>query len=373
MLKRKAIAVSAAFLAALLLCSLALLFLPAASVSAAERRPLAQFASYEKWLAGSTGSYPRTLAGYFSWLESVLQDQFPGREFFRRVRALTETDVLLEKDTNGYYKQDGSICKLDPTLSEDAVRRSAQRLKAVWETWFSGLDAHAYYAVVPDKSHYAAANRPHYDLKTLCTLFGGGLPDVFRQIDLSGSLTLADYYRTDPHWRQPALLKAADLLLSSMGAPTASDFSWQTGSAGSFTGSLAGHSALPAKADELQYLTNGVLDGAVVTDCSTGKTMPIYTPAAAGADGYDLFLGGAQPLLKIDNPAQKNGQQLVIFRDSFGSSLAPLLVPAYSEIIVADIRYIRPEALGNFVSFQNGCDILYLFSSSVLNTAGALG
>jgi hypothetical protein len=100
----------------------------------------------------------------------------------------------------------------------------------------------------------------------------------------------------------------------------------------------------------------------------------LYSRPAAGADGYDLFLGGAQPLLKIDNPAQKNGQQLVIFRDSFGSSLAPLLVPAYSEIIVIRHSLHPPRSARKLCLFsETAATFLYLFSSSVLNTAGALG
>jgi len=111
-----------------------------------------------------------------------------------------------------------------------------------------------------------------------------------------------------------------------------------------------------------------------VHDYESGKTSGIYTPEnLANIDPYDVYLGGARALLSIDNPAQTNGRQLVGFRDSFGSSLVPLLVPSYSEVIVVDLRYVTPEALGRLVSFESGCDVLFLSSSAVLNSYGVYG
>ena len=37
-------------------------------------------------------------------------------------------------------------------------------------------------------------------------------------------------------------------------------------------------------------------------------------------------------LLTVDNPNARTDRELVIFRDSFGSSLAPLLLEGYSRV-----------------------------------------
>ena len=96
---------------------------------------------------------------------------------------------------------------------------------------------------------------------------------------------------------------------------------------------------------------------------------------AAGKDPYEIYLSGPLSLLTIKNPKvsctknQKKNEKpkkLVIFRDSFGSSLAPLFISGYSQITLIDIRYIQPEVLGRFVDFKN-CDILFLYSTLVLN------
>ena len=83
-------------------------------------------------------------------------------------------------------------------------------------------------------------------------------------------------------------------------------------------------------------------------------------------DPYDIFLSGPQSLLRIENPNAATDRELVIFRDSFGSSLAPLLVQDYSAVTLIDIRYIQPQLLGRYVEFE-GKDILFMYSSLVLN------
>ena len=67
-----------------------------------------------------------------------------------------------------------------------------------------------------------------------------------------------------------------------------------------------------------------------------------------------------------------NGKKLYLFRDSFSSSLAPLLVGGYSEIYLIDIRYVMSDYLDLFLSFEEGQDILFLYSTEVLNNSTML-
>ena len=55
----------------------------------------------------------------------------------------------------------------------------------------------------------------------------------------------------------------------------------------------------------------------------------------------------------------------------FGSSMAPLLAEGYRKITLVDTRYIAPELLRNFVSFENA-DVLFLYSALILNQSSAL-
>ena len=58
----------------------------------------------------------------------------------------------------------------------------------------------------------------------------------------------------------------------------------------------------------------------------------------------------------------------MIFRDSFGSSIAPLFAESYSKITLVDIRYLPSEMVGRFVTFDNQ-DVLFLYSTPVLNNS----
>ena len=61
----------------------------------------------------------------------------------------------------------------------------------------------------------------------------------------------------------------------------------------------------------------------------------------------------------------------MLFRDSFGSTLAPLLLQDYAAITLVDLRYIASDLLDNYVSF-GGADVLFLYSTALFNAGNAL-
>ena len=84
-----------------------------------------------------------------------------------------------------------------------------------------------------------------------------------------------------------------------------------------------------------------------------------------------MFLSGTRAILTIENPMAEEVKELIVFRDSFGSSLIPLLMEEYSKITVLDIRYVNSSILGQYVEFGNQ-DALFLYSTMMLNNSLAL-
>ena len=86
-----------------------------------------------------------------------------------------------------------------------------------------------------------------------------------------------------------------------------------------------------------------------------------------------MFLSGATALITVENPlaAPKTDRELIIFRDSFGSSLAPLLLSDYAKITLVDLRYIAWSYLKQFVEFDNQ-DILFIYGTTLLNDSYTL-
>ena len=139
-----------------------------------------------------------------------------------------------------------------------------------------------------------------------------------------------------------------------------------------FCGVYCGQSALDLAPDALTYLTNDTLRACTVYDYEMDTTLPVYDlDAAGGDDAYAIFLSGSKSLLTIENPNAGTERELVVFRDSFGSSLVPLLAEGYARITLVDIRYIASERLGTWLTFSDQ-DVLFLYSTPVLNNSETL-
>ena len=89
-------------------------------------------------------------------------------------------------------------------------------------------------------------------------------------------------------------------------------------------------------------------------------------------DLYEVFLSGTVAVSVIENTRAQEKRELILFRDSFGSSIAPLLLAGYSKVTVVDIRYIASSALRGVVDFENADDVLFLYSTVLLNNSVAM-
>ena len=183
---------------------------PADALSISERRPLAQMPE----LSASSYLSGKFMSGY----EDYATDQFPLREQFRTLKALMGLYVFGQKDNNGVYLADGSAAKLEYPLNEGSVAHAADRFRYLYETLMAGTNAKVYLSVIPDKNYFLAeANGyPALDYQALTDALRKQT-EFAAYIDLFGTLTADDYYRTDSHWRQENLLTTADTLAAAMG------------------------------------------------------------------------------------------------------------------------------------------------------------
>ena len=116
-------------------------------------------------------------------------------------------------------------------------------------------------------------------------------------------------------------------------------------------------------------MESDLLADCTVFDYESNSYGSVYDLAKLeGQDPYEVYLSGSRSLLTIENPNAATDRELIIFRDSFGSSVAPLLVGDYARVTLVDIRYLSPTMLGNFIEF-NGQDVLFLYSTLVLNNS----
>ncbi len=336
-------------------------FGPSQPFSDAERRPLAQMPelSADSVLSGS----------FMTDFEDYTLDQFPLRNSFRTIKSLFHTYILGQKDNNGIYLSQGYAAKQEYPLREDSVAHALDRFQKLYDNYLT--DSKVFMAIVPDKGYYLSQESGNLalDYDKMYAEFAQGMPWA-TQIDLRQVLSIEDYYRTDTHWRQEKLLEAAGILCQNLGvsAPKAEEFT-ATALSRPFYGVYYGQAALPMEPDTLYLMESDWLRECSVYDHESGQTVAVYDEGKLDSrDLYDVFLSGSRSLLTITNPAGQSGKELVIFRDSFGSAITPLLLKDYETVTVIDIRYIQIDLLSRFIDFH-GQDALFLYSTLVLNNS----
>ena len=136
-----------------------------------------------------------------------------------------------------------------------------------------------------------------------------------------------------------------------------------------FKGSYAGRLSVTKDIDTIKTVSNPSIDNSSVYNYETKKYTQIYDyDKIKSLDKYDIYLSGASSIIDIVNPASNSNRELIVFRDSYGSSLIPLLIEGYKKITVIDTRYVSSKILNNYIKF-NDQDVLFMYSILTINNS----
>ena len=335
------------------------------STSKSERRTLKTFPTF------TTQS---VLDGTFSnELNTYTLDQFPFREYIRQGKSFITKNIYQKKESHGAFIVGNNIYELDYKISENSITNFTNKLKKIKEEYFE--EKNVYYAIIPDKNYYAPTSLfPKLDYDTFYKKIRKQLPSSFHEIDLRSSLSLNSYYRTDLHWKQETLEPVLKIIQKEMNLePTL--FPTLTNTYFPFYGAY--YSKAPTvKADAITYLTSDTIQKTKVYNYEKKEFQPVYKKENINnIDSYDIFLDGATSVLILENEKQKEKKELIIFRDSFASSLAPVLLENYSKIILIDLRYFSSNLLATIPELdfkKEAQDILFLYSVPIVNQSFTL-
>ena len=249
----------------------------------------------------------------------------------------------------------------------------------LYETYLKDNNHNIYLSIIPDKNYFMVEDDYlKLDYELLVETMKSNT-SYMEYIDIFDLLSLQDYYHTDTHWRQENIIDISNRLTQKMGFKhnetqyTHNILTGENELPYGFKGVYTGQYGLPTNNDMIYYLTSDIIDNCIVTSLSSGKPQEIDMYSfnkAYGKDSYEMFLNGTEALITIENPNANTDKELILFRDSFGSSLAPLLVQNYSKITLVDIRYMDSKLIGNFIEFD-GQDVLFLYSTILLNNSSA--
>lgn len=337
---------------------------PTKDISKTERRKLKTFPK----ISVDTIFVKKGGSSFMDEFEIYAKDQFPIRESFRSINALAGRYVLGRQEINKLYVADGYIAKLEDGFHEADYEWSVGRIEAIIDKY---ADGKVYMVVIPDKNYYIAPAKhiPFLDVEAYENKLKDRLGDKIKFIDIKDKLDKSDYYYTDTHWRQEAIVDVAEYILAEVDRTANVTYS-ENALNNDFYGVYYGQAALPMPSEQIKYMTWDGMKDIQVYDYESGQPVPIGLydyKAAEGMDPYEFYLYGSKSLITIENP---NGQagEAIIFRDSFGSSIAPLFAQGYQKITLVDIRYISPSMLDKFIDFKDK-DIIFLYSTTVLNNS----
>ena len=302
-------------------------------------------------------------------LEKYTLDQFPYRDTFRKIKTYYETKVTRKFDSSGYTESNGHIHKVQYNLNEQNIEKTFSKLMGIaTELKSTNPGMEAYYSIIPDKSYYNKEIQTIDYEDTFKIIVQQQNPDI-KYINIFDTLEENKYYNTDLHWKQEEIIETANVILEDMNKPIISQEKYKMEQiTNKFNGSYGSASAFSIPTDTITILTNTKLENIKVFDYETNKYINIYNrDKAKGLDPYDTYLSGAKSLLKIENPDSKSNDKLIIFRDSFTSSLVPLLIDDYKEILLIDLRYINYSYLKKVINLNEYNKTLFLYNIFVLN------
>ena len=295
-------------------------------------------------------------------------DNFYQRETFRKLKTSVELDVFNKQDVNKIYKYNDFLVEQIYPLDEKSVTNLTNKINYIKDSYLKETNK-IYYSIIPDKNYYTDNNHLKLDYDKMKQIMQNNLKDL-QYIDIFQDLGLDSYYYTDSHWKQEKLQNVAKTIAQNMNFNISENYNEQKIT--TFKGVYAGQLPINTKEDEIRILINNTIGYANVYNYETKEQGEIYNfKKLNGYDKYDIYLSGATPLIEISNSNNKENKTLIIFRDSYASSLAPLLTEGYSKITLVDTRYISPKILNEYVDFENA-DILFLYSTLVINSSMAL-
>ncbi len=360
-MKKKAFYIIICTLACTLVLSgfLLCVFLPKETYSYSERRELTSFPEV---------SVSSLFTGRFmDTFEDYAVDNFPFRDTFRSIKAYFSYYLLGQKDNNKIYVHDGYIASMDYPYNKDSVDYAASRFSYIYDKYLK--NSKVFLSIIPDKNVFLAkeAGVLYFDSEKLVEDMKEAMPWA-EYIDIFPTLSIEDYYKTDSHWKQDKIEDTAQALADGLGVKLSGDRTAVSSSL-PFYGVYYGQAALRLEADSITYLTSPAIEKMTAFDGQNNKDIPVYDiERLEGKDPFETLLSVPLSLVTVENAEADTDRELIIFRDSFSSAIAPLLAEGYRKVTLVDIRYMNPDYACSLLDFGNK-DVLFLYSTAILNNS----
>ena len=329
-------------------------------------------------------------SGYFTDLRTMFSGYGGGLKGL--ILTVMEKDYLDERLNKDVFRHDNwidlyggalrltGVCSLREDDGKHIVRTAGDRLAFVWAQrrpsaqqteWIRSLrkaaletGADCWYVSIPQKTcptetvycDRGAANHSEETDRAYAAVFedaGYRVLDLHARMHADGLRHEALYYRTDHHWTDSTAFWAAGVAAQEIGLPTEHmdpDLYETEVFPKSFLGSEGKHLGrlyvgmddfelrIPRFATRLTQTSDGEHPRAGTF--SDALFYREYLTRDTFKDSmYGAYLGGDKKLVRIRNELLPRGKRILLFKDSFGNSMASYLAPACGQLDLIDPRF----------------------------------
>ena len=301
---------------------------------------------------------------YTKKLDSYVTDQFVERDTFRKIKI--DIELSTKGEYNNLYLYDDYIIEEIFPLNSNSINNLTNKINYIKDTYLND-NSNIYYTIIPDKNYFVNNGNLKLDYNKLQDMMKSNLTNL-NYINIFDKLTLDNYYKTDTHWKEEDLFNVANTIANQMNFDITNNNN-VVNTITTFKGSYAGRLSVTKDIDTIKTISNPSTLNSSVYNYETKKYTDIYDYTKINSlDKYDIYLSGAVPIIDIINNNSSSDKELIVFRDSYGSSLIPLLIEGYKKITVIDIRYISSKILNKYIDF-NDQDVLFMYSILTINNS----
>lgn len=332
------------------------LFAPERTFSDSERRYLAErpvltLQDADAWSFGDD-------------VEAYLADQLPLRDVFVGVNAYVTLFTGRQVSEDVFADDEGYLVERPVTATADGIAKRMANLAALGKA--TGLQVHL---LVPPSTGYV--RRAHLPA-SLSALYQDGA--LIAQLRGCEGVTLIEteaafvkdgeryFYRTDHHWNADGAFAAYRLLMEQTGRTPLKPEDFYIHTVNGYVGSTRSRSALWLTRGETMQIYEPKTPVRVTFSNAEGEYGSLFFYAHLEEyDWYPLFLDGNHPLTVVENLSADADGVLVIVKDSFANTLAPLLTPSYKTVVMVDPRFYRLP-VSDVCKTYGATELLFVYS-----------
>lgn len=317
-------------------------------------------------------TFERLISGkYAEEVEKYKTDQFIMRDDF--IGLKTQADYLSgKKDTNGvFFAKDGYLIEKHEVTNPDQLTKNIGFISQFADkaTALLGKE-HVSVMIVPTAGNILTDKLPAYAtdfdqnplLDEIATM-NATVPDLRKALSAHKSEDI--YYKTDHHWTTLGAYYAYRVWCDATGTAghTLDDFTKEAVT-DEFYGTIYSKARLySTKPDTIhRYLPKEHASFTVTYNQGEKVMDTLYQDEfLKKRDKYSYFLGGNNPVVKIESENQ-NGKKVLLIKDSYAHSIAPFFANDFSEVHMLDLRYLN-FSVEEYIKSEGITDVVVLYNT----------